>query len=346
VPDSDDRKDADVIPFDFGVNFEPATERLKTEFEERIRLSKRVIPFNVSYLDDFCLGIYPTDFAIISAATGAGKTTLGTLLAYMAAKQGRRVHFFALEAHRAEIEQRLLFRSVSDVARREGLPMRGVTFNRWMYGRCEQLYRVESEARDALAKEIGGLSTFYRASTFTHQDITKLFLAVKEQTDLIVLDHLHYIDMDGPHENAEMKRIVKAIRDTALDMEVPVVAIAHMRKKERGKPRMLPETDDIHGASDITKAATKVILIAPARQEGFESTDSGLAHTIMQVSKDRFAGINNLAALMKYDLNALSYQKMYAVVRVAFDGELSHINHNDVPGWAQNGIGLEGKDVK
>lgn len=323
--------------FDFGNHFQPAADRLATEHIHRKRLAEKVIPFNVAFLDDVALGIYPTDLIVVSAASGAGKTTIAALLSQLATAQGRVVHFFALEAHRAEIEQRMLFREVVDVCREKiGKHVR-LTFGEWLYGKACIPDAVEEEARSRLAEQTLGLKTYYRERDFTHEDITRLFLSIQNETDLIVLDHLHYVDSDDANENRALKATAKAIRDAALGMEKPVIVVAHLRKKDRSNPRLIPEKDDVHGASDIVKVATKVIMLAPARDQ--QSSDPSVSSTYVQVVKDRFQGENGFAAVLQYDLCTLRYRDPYILGRLNFAGdEFEPTPSNVMPSWAKRAI--------
>lgn len=327
------------------ISFEPVPSRLEGITENRERMASRVIPFNISYLDDCCLGIHPTDLIVMSSATGAGKTTAGMLMASQAALAGLRAHYFALEAYETEIEMRLLFQELSQLMKEEGMWRPDITLNRWIYGKLPELGRFETEGKRRVGESLRSLHTLYRPSQFTHQDITRQLMAVKGETDLVVLDHLHYVDADGPNENLEMKKIVKAIRDASLVLEVPMVVIAHLRKKQgpRGH-RALPELDDIHGSSDIAKVATKIVMLAPcpAISAGDSERNRHLASTAIQVLKDRYAGATNYVGLISYDLSSMRYVNEYGVARLAPRGnELLHLFPDELPVWAkERGNGL------
>lgn len=325
-------------PIDFGDGFKPSRERLAGEREKRLDLAGRVMPFGVAYLDEFCLGIHPTDLVLLCASSGAGKTTIAALIAQLAAARGKRVHFFALEAHKAEIEQRMLFRELCDVMRERGAP-RLLTFQQWMYNTVEVPLFLENEARARFDTRVAGMFTFYRGQSFTANDITKRFEEVRAQTDLIVLDHLHYVDTDDVNENRGLKEITKAIRDSALAMERPVIVVAHLRKRDRNKPRLIPDLEDVHGSSDIIKIATKVIALAPARDKA--SGDPGVSNTYIQVVKDRFVGVNGHAALCQYDLRTLRYRDQYIVGRLSFGGDaFENISAAERPAWCRSGLCL------
>lgn len=322
--------------FDFGDGFKPSSERLEGEREQRLRQAARVMPFGISYLDDYCLGIHPTDLVVLCAASGAGKTTIAALIAQMASARGKRVHFFALEAHTGEIEQRMLFREICEVIRER--EFKGfITYQQWMYSGDVVPLDIEEEARKRFAKKVNGMFTYYRGAKFTAEDIQRRFAEVRAETDLILLDHLHYIDSDDPNDNRALKDITKTIRDAALAMERPVIVVAHLRKRDRTKPRLIPEMEDVHGSSDIVKIATKVIALAPARDR--PSADPSVSNTYMQVVKDRFPGTNGFAALCQYDLRTLSYRKSYTVGRLSFAGT-EFENVDKAPHWARHGVAM------
>lgn len=326
----------------FGLDgFKTVGERLTGDRERRRALAERVIPFNITFLDDVALGIYPTDLIVLCAATGAGKTTAAALISQIASAQNRRVHYFALEAHRGEIEQRMLFREVGQVLAEEGRRGR-MRFNEWMYGRLENQIgdRVEDEAEQRI-RDCGtvGMRTFYREKPFTPDDIRSLLPAIQNDTDLVVIDHLHYVDSDDRDENRALREATRAIRDTALMVERPVIVVAHMRKKDRsGKPKLVPELDDVHGSSDIVKMATKVVMLAPSRDK--VATARGIANTYVRVAKDRFAGDEGFTARMQYDLRTLRYAETYRLGRLSFMGdEFNETEGERLPEWAKHAVG-------
>lgn len=322
--------------FNFGEGFKPSSERLAGEREKRHALAGRVMPFGISYLDDYCVGIHPTDLVVLCAASGAGKTTIAALIAQMASARGKKVHFFALEAFKGEIEQRMLFRELCDVMRER--EFKGfITYQQWMYSTVETPEALELEAQRRFEKRVAGMFTYYRGEKFTADDITRRFAEVRASTDLIVLDHLHYVDSDDANENRALKEITKAIRDAALAMERPVIVVAHLRKRDRKNPRLIPEMEDVHGSSDVVKIATKVIALAPARDN--PSGDPSKSNTYMQVVKDRITGATGYAAMCEYDLSKLQYSDTYVVGRLSFSGE----EFEDIakkPHWAKRGHAL------
>ncbi len=318
--------------------FRSSTSRLEDANAERIANIARVMPYNVSYLDDELLGIHPNDIAIIMAATGAGKTTLGSILAQKAAEEGKRVRFFALEAYQHEIEVRTLFRETCKLAQDAGDWCASMTQQRWIKQGIPELDGYTELAIANLKGRISTLQTYYRTTKFDREDVREQFLKSEGETDLIILDHLHYIDSDGTNENHELKQVVQVIRDCGQALRVPVIVIAHIRKRQGGMKAdwWIPSVEDIHGSSDVAKMATTIIAVAPARDSDFLSKEPGVSNTFMAVLKDRIGGDKGFAALMQYDLGTMQYRAKYKVCRRLHNGKVEHAEH--APLWAKRGV--------
>lgn len=320
--------------------FQSSTGRLAQLDAQRQRLFARRVPFHVSFLDDIALGILPTDLVVVGAETGAGKTTLGTLFALSSATKGLRVSYVALEAYQSEIEQRLLYQRVSTLAWKQHLEGRHqLSYARWMHGKCEEVHRqVADDARMELATDLETLRTYYREREFKPEHIVPLLSSVAESTDLFVFDHLHYVDTDDRDENRAMGAVVKLLADFVNTAEKPVIAVAHLRKKDRGQRRdqLVPDLHEFHGASAITKIATKVVMLAPARDR---PSESHIANTYMAVEKDRLAGKSPYVAAIGFDMRTAGYEKRYELGRLSPDrGEFIALHSLEKPPWAEHGI--------
>lgn len=327
--------------FDFGDKFAASSERLEHEKAKRLSASGRLMPFGISFLDDVFVGIHQTDLIVVGAESGAGKTSVAMDIAQNAASKGRRVHLMALEAHDSEIEQRMLYRVFSNMAYQRSEKWRhSISFTDWCLGRCsgEGIDQLLDEAKEIVQKQTKTLYTYYRGASITAKDVARQLHAIRNETDLIILDHLHYIDSEDANENRALKDAIMTIRNTAIAMERPVIVIAHLRKKDYRKPRLIPSIDDFHGSSDITKVATKVVLLAPARDK--TATEDWAYPTYMAVAKDRIGGRTKHSALMMFDRRSFSYQSAYRLGQLNLEGdEWSEIPATErLPRWALRAV--------
>ena len=317
-----------------------AATRLKGEQTERRQLVARLLPFNVKFLDDALGGILPNDLIILGARTGAGKTALGSLIAQENAKRKRRITYIALEAEDREIERRMKYRALVDMFYASGASWGRdrLNYRDWYLGRLDDVLGVnDEEATNRLVAEYATLSTYYRGESFDLAELEKLFLSVQDQADLIVLDHLHYVDSDDTNENRAFKVIVKRIRDVSLGMGVPVLLIAHLRKRERGKGApLMPDLEDFMGTSDIVKIATKVILLAPSPRG--ENEAAHLWGTFMAIPKDRMDGTtSHYVAAIPFDVRKGAYEDEYLLGRIV-DNEFKSLTREQKPKWANRSV--------
>lgn len=316
-----------------GTGFKPSSERLIGEREERLENVSGVIPFGISFLDDALSGIFRNDLILIGSKTGAGKTQLASIIAMNAARMGKRVHFMALEAESREIERRMYYQNiVSQYYALKARPPIKFSYIDWYMGKLDdEIERLKNEwgLPDVT---LPTLNTFYRTQDFTAQDFQRIFFAIKDETDLVIVDHLHYFDMETENENRELKQIVKAIRDCALISNKPIVLIAHVRKTDRGSKSICPTIEDFHGSSDVGKIATKAIMIAP----DYSAPATERFPTFFRILKCRLDGSRSrYAAASGFSVTKQSYEKDYLLGRFNFDSsDFLGISNSEIPDWA------------
>jgi hypothetical protein len=323
------------------LGFMSAAERIDDEKAERAHLVTRELTYGVSFLDDCLRGILPTDLVLLSARTGAGKTAMATRIAEANVSSGRRVAYLALEAENREIERRLKYRFIAEEVARKAREsrnfgdLRRMNYPDWYRGRLTFTERYEPEADRYIKSQYRGLSTYYRGASFSASDLERKITWARGRADLIILDHLHYVDV-GDEEHKGQKEALKRARDTSLEIGVPVVVVAHLRKADRVNGRIVPEIDDVHGSSDITKIVTHAIMLAPAWDQ---PPRRGVGLTYMECPKDRRGGSTGMCALIGFSLHESRYEKKYRLGRVSPDGKKwKELEVDDLPSWSNNAM--------
>jgi RecA/RadA recombinase len=287
-------------------------------------------------------GVGAGDVCLLAAPPGAGKTELAVQIATHNAAQGKHVHLFALEAEPHEITQRLQYREVANLffapgGYRLGMLGKKLNYCDWVDGKLtESLGDIEEEAERIVRDKYKTLHVYYRVKEFDLDELTRQILAVKDQTDLIILDHIHVVDLpDGPSENKAMSDLVKAIRDIALISLKPIVVVAHVRKRDSRAKTLLPDLDDVHGTSNLGKIATKAIMIAPC----FEMTNKpGEYYTYMRVVKNRRDGSRcRYTAVCTFDTFQNRYKDEFILGRITRDGqEFEPLKDDEMPYWIKD----------
>lgn len=331
------QEDSANAPLNLMPNLYTFSQTWKEERKDRLAMQGKIMPYGVSFLDDVTGGIAPDDLVVFGARTGAGKTQLALQIALSAAKQGKRVTFFALESTRYELARRTKFAMVLDQLRKKYI---NPDFLKWVHGE-----QVEDEDPDPQSFH-ENISLIYRLETFSLKDLERYILVEKMHTDLVIIDHLHFLDLEGDVENKAVRDAVKTIRSINLDIGKPIILISHIRKRDKRDPYPVPTLEDLHGSSEISKMATQVFALAKA--DVMHRTKSivkghvtfsplqqkpGTVATILKMRAD--GSREGQSASLKFDFMTRGYKDEYSLVK--WDNETLHFADRDEvpPYWAE-----------
>jgi replicative DNA helicase len=312
--------------------FKPTSLRIDQEKKNREYLHGKFLRFGISFLDAATRGFSPFDIVLIGAPTSVGKTDLCVNIAMANLEDGRRVHYLALESEPNELEQRILYQTIcqmyfADKHRpRLDRKLNPTDWAMGFYG--AQLERYETEAREYVRQAYTQLHTFYKgAGTFTIDDLIFQMGAIADQTDLIIVDHLHFFDWEDENDNRAMKQILMKTRSLALELGKPVILVAHLRKRDRKFSELVPNVDEFHGSSDLTKVATKAITFS-----GGEMDDEGKRTVYFRICKNRRDNsVSQFIGRTKYDYKLRKYDEGFKLSKASLT-EFEEIQH--YPEWA------------
>lgn len=297
------------------------------ELSIRESLTRNRLSFGIQYLDDALKGIISTDLVVLAAGTGVGKTELASNIAYKNADEGKRVYGIFLEAFRGEIELRQKYRKLAAEAKKEGL---NPDYSEWIMGDQPWLDKFSHRIDYSPFQNV---FTKYRDQNYTVDLLQKDLLAINEDADLIVIDHLHYFDIEDENENRGMTRIVKTISDIIQVIQRPVVLVSHLRKRNDFFSSPLPDISDLHGSSNISKIATKVVVMG----KGF--TTPAHTYTYMKAAKFRLnSSATNFTAVCKYNHELNDYEGQYKLGTLYLDRKVnqwqfSEAEKESLPRW-------------
>lgn len=319
--------------------FMPVSDTLESEAEYRKSLNERMIPFGVKFLDDATSGMSPTDLIVVGAKPGVGKTEFVTSLAMQAITRGKRVYLFALEAAKNEITSRIKFRIIANEyfkSNPSSMLKPRLTFRNWYEGRMDPLFlQIEKTVAENWASAFKNFHVRYKQGDFGVDDLKSAILSIKDFADIIIIDHLHYIDHEDTDQNRALHQTMKTIRDLSLISEKPIILVAHVRKSAIMEKSLIPSLDEFHGSSEIAKICTKAIMLAPVFFEvpGLKPTQYP---TLMQVAKNRLDGsVTRYCAMTKFDISKNCYEDSYELGRLSSDGKkFETLFPQEVPEWA------------
>jgi hypothetical protein len=236
------------------------------------------------------------------------KSQLCCIIALANLEEGKKVHYIVLEESRFGPERRLKYpliveRYYAD-PNRPILP-RKLNFPDWLLGVFEkELERYEDEVEEFAKTAFKDLYIYHKSDRFGLPELINAVQYCAGETNLIIIDHVHYFDLDDDNENRALKQIAQQTRRLAIDENTPIVLVAHLRKRDRANDEIAAGLDEFHGSSDLTKVATKVITMAPGRP-----TADGKFETFFRVAKNRTdSGVSRFLAREIFDPKKGGYE--------------------------------------
>jgi len=326
------------------VDVPDIAERSRKEKELRNTRCQNMLSFGVRFLDRALEGIASNDLILVGAPTGSGKTELVTHIGAFNALSGKRVLFFPLEAEDCEIESRIKFKLSAQLYYKDTNPsknkIRDLSYRNWYHNRLGEAFKVyEEKADESFNQYFKTFRTVYRKKEFKIDDLQRHLMLYKEDTDLVIVDHLNYFDFDESNENKAVSEIVKKIRDLALISSLPIILVAHIKKPDKRFKTLVPEIDDFHGTSNISKIATKAILLSPDPSGTNDPTKFG---TFFRVAKYRVDGsVSRYIGRCIFNIQTNKYEDDFVLGSLSHDGKSFEAiaDKNLFPSWAINGGG-------
>lgn len=202
--------------------------------------------------DKYFQGILPDDLIVIWADTGVGKSEISYKIAIENTLKNKKVLLFTLEWSLEEIALREIQRSIAKD--------KEVTTAKYRYN--GDLYKEEEEnAIKRMSDKVKrNLHIYNKNAKTTMAFLKELITKTKDQYDLFIIDHLHYIHLDTDNENRETWEIMRELKMMTDVMKKPVVLVSHLRKRNR-KAQPVPTEYDLHWSSNISKEATTIMLL-------------------------------------------------------------------------------------
>jgi len=328
---------------DLGFKVNSVSQDIQKAPERRVERIENALSFGVRYLDLALGGIWSTDCLLIGAKTGAGKTELAISIAAHNALRCKKVLMLALEAEQGEVGERLLYRRL--ISRMKDpddqeitYPIEGVfNFMDWSLGKFKSIESVEAKISQEVGELYKNFDVYYRGlERFGLDELKKVLLENCKNYDLIIIDHIHYLDILSDNENRELTDCISTIRNICQVNRKPVIVVGHIRKGDSRSKQLVPDLEDFHGTSNLGKIATKSVMLGACHDQSYMQTNKW--PTYLRVSKCRRDGSRvRYTAIVQFDTVQNAYESKFIPGRLEKDGtEFVQIAHNDVPYWARS----------
>lgn len=315
--------------------------QVSSEKEHRLGISKSVFETGNPWVDDALAGgLNKENFMLVAAKTGTGKTFFGVQLASHAARSGKRVQYYALEAEKYEIERRRIYYTIARLVHQHYPQIKMPRYREWLHMAGDtQWSGLENEAERIIAETESTLDVIYANGVYTpemfKQETSEIILS-DAKPDLIILDHLHHFFLSGD-EIESLKTTIHALKKIKDDLEIPLVVLAQLRKTDGGLvKRSLPKIEDIRGTASLTDVATDVLIISKVSDDKVEELPIEIKFPMyFHIAKCRTAAeVTQYAGVVGFDSNTGQYQEKYVLTKVKGFEDPEVLESKSKPTWA------------
>lgn len=321
--------------------------RISDEQTDRHQLHASVVPTGNPWLDDALAGgLNRRNLMLVAAKTGVGKTFFGVQLARFAAREHRRVLYFALEAEEHEIERRMLYYELTRLIAKHMPALPIPRYREWLHeGYTPEWHSLEGHAQKLIERETEALEVLYKTELYTPEQFRRDVAEIVEKSDpdkkpqLVIVDHLHHFFLSSSDENQELKSVIHSIKRLHDRYEVPVVILAQLRKNDGGfqSKRTLPMLEDIRGTAALSDVATDVLIISPFPSARVDELPADFHNPMFfHLAKSRTAAeTRQFAGVVSFDAKLGQYAEQYALYQTKLFEDPEVVEPGKIPKWAK-----------
>ncbi|MFK5884010.1 MAG: replicative DNA helicase [Candidatus Izemoplasma sp.] len=251
------------------IIFDIAKERRTTDFVKIAEITEEVIlkseqaknnkglltglDTGFRRLNDYTLGLQPSELIIIAARPSMGKSAFALNIAANVAKANDNPHiaFFSLEMGTDQLVGRILSSEAS------------VDSTKIRTGNLSVLeWQQISLAKEKISKMN---IVFDDAGTVRVNDMRQKCRKLKQEgrLDLIIIDYLQLLSGSVPNPNRvqEVSEISRTLKETARELKVPVIALSQLSRGVESRQDKMPVMADLRDSGSIEQDADIVLFL-------------------------------------------------------------------------------------
>ncbi len=248
------------------------------------------VPSGFVDLDLITAGFQPSDFVVVAARPGMGKTSLCLNIAqYVGTKKNVPVAIFSLEMSKDQIAQRMLCSEARiDAAKvRKGF----IAEREW-----PELARAAGRLAEAniFIDDTPSISVLELRAKSRR-------LKAEKDLGLVIVDYLQLMRGYGRPENRqqEISEISRSLKAMARELNVPVIAVSQLSRAVEQRTPKRPQLSDLRESGAIEQDADLVLLIYREDYYNPNSSKKGIAEII--VAKQRNGPIGTVDLMFQKD---------------------------------------------
>lgn len=223
------------------------------------------LPSGFYDLDRLTGGFQRSDLIILAARPSMGKTSILLNIMRQAASEQKPILFFSLETGKEQIAYRLLS---SEVRKDSGRLRDGRIDDREWYPISESI------------SQLAGLPFYIydkaKPSIAEIQAVTRMVQAQAGEIGMVTLDYLQRMDM-GENETYGLGKISGGLKDLALDLKCPVLALSQLNRGVESRQDKRPMMSDLRQSGCLEQDADLILMLYRDEYYNPDTVDRGIA---------------------------------------------------------------------
>lgn len=218
------------------------------ELQNEIDNPRQFIKTGLTNFDTITGGLGRGKMSILAGRPGMGKTTLGFQIARNVAASGNRTLFLSLEMRGLELWQKAAY-GLAEISEAD------IVNNRIP---SEKLDILRTEIIPEMVQVYEGKLFIYDEPPFSVMNLYKV--AVNTQPDLIVIDHLRYVQQKADNEVQRLGLITQWGKIVAKKLNCHVMILAQLNRESEKRENKAPQLSDLRDSGQIEEDADLVMM--------------------------------------------------------------------------------------
>lgn len=263
------------------------------ELDDRVNNKGKEMFIDIPKYNHITAGLHKKELTIVGARPSVGKSVFGLQVATALAHKKFKVLFVSMEMAEVQIMGRLVAR------------YSGVNNDKLRLGELD---------KDDWAKVSLAMDDIVKASFIMETNIRTIgqlrTRIITEQPDVVILDYIGLLRDDSQKYNSryeEVSAISRKLKLMTLDFNIPIVALAQLRRDAEGKQ---PTLADLRDSGSLEQDADNVVFLhrltpKEAENEGYGSlctcelmVENGITPVSIIVEKQRDGRVGAIRALL------------------------------------------------
>lgn len=279
--------------------------------ERRVKGAEISITTGIKNVDSVIGGFFGGELTVIGARPAVGKSVFGMNVALAAAEKGFKVGICSREMTDIQFGQRIL------------------SYESYVDGMKIRKADITDEDWGLLAEGVGQAARLSIDFLFSVRTVEDLRIEVQKKVnkgaiDILIVDYLQLMSTAQRFKEDRLRvgHISKALKDIAVDFNIPVIALAQVKRYAGGARAKMPTLEDLKDSGSIEQDADGVIFLHNPYDEEDEYVDprdrpyfktyaeNGFTYLCLGIAKQRQGSTGKVCVL--FDKHTMHY---YAIDR-------------------------------